>query len=311
MPTRTRRNTVRHSILTENKTFPGAACRRRGRKDCEKMKIIKNQIHIGVETPFTILHASDTHLWRADERDGEKKMKHAKGRGVLFPQADENYEFIIRRANELGCMVAYTGDLIDFVSQANYDAARDFCRRTDCFMTAGNHEFCQFVGDGAEENAAYRNLSLADVQACFDNDIRFSCREVGGVNFVSLDNSYYRIEPEHLEALRGVVAQGKPVILLMHTPLYTDAHYQWMGANGGISYMMAAPDRLVETYPPDRYRQQIADEVTKEAYAYIRSQPTIKALLTGHMHHDYEEMFTENTVQLTVGCNTLREITVF
>lgn len=86
MPTRTRRNTVRHSILTENKTFPGAACRRRGRKDCEKMKIIKNQIHIGVETPFTILHASDTHLWRADERDGEKKMKHAKGRGVLFPR---------------------------------------------------------------------------------------------------------------------------------------------------------------------------------------------------------------------------------
>lgn len=275
------------------------------------MKIIKNQIYIGVKEPFTILHASDTHICRADMRDGEKKIKHSKGRGEIFPTADENYEFLIKYAKERGCMLAYTGDLIDFVSMANYDAAKHFSSSVDCFMTAGNHEFCQFVGDGEEENAEYRNRSLADVEACFKNDIRFSVRELGGVNFVALDNSYYKIEREQLEALKRVVEEGKPVILLMHTPLYTEAHYEWMGANGGISFMMAAPDELVKTYPPDRCRQQLADDVTKEAYEYIKAQPSIKALLTGHMHHDYEEAFTENTVQLVVGCDTLREITIF
>ncbi len=94
----------------------------------------------------------------------------------------------------MGAPLIHTGDLIDFVSWANLDFARQFCSRDDCIMAAGNHEFeAGHVGE-AFEDEMYRNQVSERVQAAFANDIRFSSRLIGGVNFVAIDNGYYRIE---------------------------------------------------------------------------------------------------------------------
>ena len=207
-------------------------------------------------------------------------------------------------------MIAHTGDLIDFVSQANFDAARNFCKRVDCFMAAGNHEFCQFVGDGAKEDAEYRNKSLADVQACFDNDIRFSCREVGGISLVALDNSYYLIEQEQLDALKEVCERGKPVFLFMHTPLYTEGLYKSSLKYGPVIHAMSVPEEILATYPADRYEQQKQDDVTARAFEFIKGCENIKGIFVGHKHYDYEDVIGNSTPQMMIGCNTLREITV-
>ena len=52
------------------------------------MEIIKTAIPLGVETPFQILHLSDTHLTRANLRDGERKVKLAENRLSIFPEAE-------------------------------------------------------------------------------------------------------------------------------------------------------------------------------------------------------------------------------
>ena len=58
------------------------------------MKIIKNHIHIGIENPFSVLHASDTHITFADARDGERKVRLAENRIRSFPDAVKNLQFI-------------------------------------------------------------------------------------------------------------------------------------------------------------------------------------------------------------------------
>jgi len=65
------------------------------------------------------------------------------------------------------------------------------CRMDVGVTCAGNHEFSQYVGE-AEEDEAYKAQSFAAVQGVYPNDLVFASRIVHGVNFVAVDNTYYR-----------------------------------------------------------------------------------------------------------------------
>ncbi len=272
------------------------------------MNILKNHLHIGGSEPFCVLHASDTHLTFADNRDCERKISLAKNRSNTFPDAEKNINFIVKKAEELNAPVIYTGDLIDFVSVKNLEAAKKFTDSADCFMAAGNHEFSLFVGE-AKEDAAYRNQSLEKVQAAFKNDIRCSSKIINSVNFVALDNSYYLIEKEQLDFLKSECEKDMPVILCMHTPVYTKEIFEFMtDGQGSPAYLMSVPEDMMINYSPDRFEQQKQDEFTKEAYDYIVSSKKITAILTGHIHRDFECLINNTIPQISTGVSTLREI---
>ena len=75
------------------------------------MEIIKTAIPLGVETPFQILHLSDTHLTRANLRDGERKVKLAENRLSIFPEAEAVLQSACAAAKELQVPIIHTGDL--------------------------------------------------------------------------------------------------------------------------------------------------------------------------------------------------------
>ncbi len=273
------------------------------------MNIMKTKLSIGATAPFQILHLSDTHLTRADLRDGERKVKLAETRLPIFPEAEEVLQAACDAAKQLQVPIVHTGDLIDFVSLANLEAAKKFTDENDCFMAAGNHEFSLYVGE-AKEDAAYRNQSLEAVQAAFKNDIRMSSRIIGGVNFVALDNGYYLFEEEQFEFLKQEAAKGLPMILLMHTPLYEHTLYEKMMSHSPCAYLTGVPTELMKSYPPDRYEQQLADETTLKVMEYINDQPLIKALITGHLHFNYEGVFADRIPQIVTSCTDARLIEI-
>ena len=275
------------------------------------MKIIQTDLRIGLEKPFSFLHMSDTHLTQADERDNERKIILAQERIKIFPAAQECLEFATDYAKENDLPICHTGDLLDFVSYANLDLAKNFCRNADVFMAAGNHEFSQYVGE-AWEDADYRNQTLPMVQKAFSNDIRFSCREFNGVNFVAVDNGYYLFEEKQLKALKKVVEQGKPVLLFMHTPLYTPEFYDYINPKGtGVAGLMAVPQEKMSHYNDYRYRQQKADETTLAAYKYIIEEKRIKGVFTGHLHCTYENNLSPWAKQFITGCRVLRKVKLY
>jgi len=276
------------------------------------MKFIDTTINVGAEKPFELLHISDIHLTYADERDDARKLELAADRSRYFPDAEENLAAAVADAKRTGALMVSTGDLIDFVSYANIDAARKFTDENDCFFAAGNHEFSLYVGE-AWEDAEYRSKSLALVQSAFKNDIRFASRVVNGVNLVAVDNGYYLFEREQLDALKAECAKGMPVILLMHVPLHADDLCEDMMKVRGepCAYLMNCPEDIIATYSDHRARQQRADSVTREAYDYIVSQPMIKAIIAGHVHgRCYESKVTDTLTQYIVDVRTARRITV-
>ncbi len=273
------------------------------------MNILNSEIKICADKPFTVIHASDTHIVFADGRDGERKIKLAEGRKNTFPGADEIFDKLIALQNETKGLLVYTGDLIDFVSVPNLEKAKLFSEKTDCFFAAGNHEFSLYVGE-AKEDAAYRNQSLDRVQAAFGNDIRFSSRIVNGVNFVAVDNSYYLFEEWQLERLKAEVGKGLPTVLCVHTPLYSAELYEYLlNKNGRNSpaYLMSVPEEKMKHYSPDRYEQQKEDEITHEAYEYILNEKLIKTVLSGHVHCPFEFPLGDK-MQYGVGCTDIRMI---
>jgi len=275
------------------------------------LNIIRTHLHLGAAEPFTILHASDTHLTRADERDDARKLALAGRRTNNFPKAEQHLQELTALAQQRGLTVVHTGDLIDFVSAANIDAARGFADQVDCFMAAGNHEFSLYVGE-AKEDAAYRNISLDRVNAVFKNNIRFASRIIGGVNFVALDNSYYLVEQWQLERLREEAERGYPIVLALHTPLYSQDMYRQRAEQGKVNpaYLMSVPEELMRAYTPDRYEQQLQDAVTAEAYRFITESGAVKAILTGHLHCDFEADITPTLRQYVTGIGTVREIVI-
>lgn len=284
------------------------------------MNIIKTELHIGVPTPFTVIHASDTHLTLADLRDGERKVTLAEKRKLHFSHAEEMLEQISALSKQYNAPILHTGDLIDFVSQANLERVSDFVAKHDVVLAAGNHEFSLYVGE-AWEDAAYRNQSLAAVQASFRNDIRMSSRVIGGVNFVALDDGYYLFEEEQLAFLQGEVAKGLPIVLMMHNPLYEKEFFEQISyrreeiglkptATPPCAYLTGVPAELIGHYDDHRRRQQTPDEVTLRTVEYIRTCPTIRGLLAGHVHYSHVAKLRADVPQIITNVTDIRVITV-
>ena len=275
------------------------------------MKILYNDINVGATSPFKILHISDTHLVYGDERDGERKVKLAAGRAKLFTKTEEVLSQASELAKENDAVIMHTGDLIDFVSVANLERVEEFLDENDCFVCAGNHEFSLYVGE-AWEDAEYRNKSLSTVQKSFKNDIRMSSRVINGVNFVALDDGYYLFEAEQLDFLKGEVAKGLPIVLLIHNPIYEEVLYGILSPTpGGVGYLTGVPDDITCLYTDKhRYKQQKADAITHETCNYIKNEPLIKAVLTGHLHCTYDGFLKEGVPQLITNCTDIRVITI-
>ncbi len=277
------------------------------------MNLTHNKLQIGAEKPFRFLHMSDTHFVLADGRDDERKIQLAAAREKWYSGAPEVAAEIEAYAQKNHLMIAYTGDFIDFVSEANLDRLKKFTHENDVFMAAGNHEFSLYVGE-AFEDAEYRNRSLEKVQACVKNNIRFDSRKIGGVNLIAIDNGYYLFEKEQLDALKREVACGLPIILFMHTPIFDWDLYRIMDEKnclGEAAYMVATPEKLMTGYSEYRYRQQKADEITLETVDYIKHQPLIKAIFCGHIHDFISETkLTDGITQYISNFENVRLVEV-
>lgn len=275
-----------------------------------QLNFITTRLNLGALKPFKFIHITDNHSTRADERDEQKKTELARSRVPHFPHGDD----ILVRAREFALenntFIAHTGDLIDFISEANYDLATEFSNSCDLFMAAGNHEYANYLGEHEDEE--YRNRSVDRIQACFKNDIRFDSRIVNGINIIVADNSYHQFESWQLERLKAEVKKGLPILMFMHTPLYDEATYDYMinQLKNNCAFLMNVPDELVDLYPEALHYHHRPTEDTKRAYNYIVNEPLIKAIFAGHIHRNFESRINEGTLQFVTGSGTGRIIEI-
>ena len=279
---------------------------------------IKTTIEIGLEKPVKLLHITDTHLVLCDERDNERKQNLAAKRKVAFGDEDGKIERYLAEQiayGEANCdLIVHTGDLIDFVSKANVDRARALLKNDKIFFIAGNHEYSQYVGE-AWEDAAYRMNSYMQMGYGLGAPMFFNARQVGGVNVVGIDNGYYLFEDWQLWRLKREVEKGLPVVLCFHDPLFEQSLYDHvMSAPGATSAGIVGcdEDHLLR-FSEYRAVQQRPDEPTLRMIDYIKNEPRIIAVLTGHLHFSFESRLDGGKMQYITGGGykgEAREVTI-
>lgn len=264
------------------------------------MELLKSTLNIGLETPLKVLHVTDSHIARADERDNERK--HALAKRLGDPKKEAYFFEHFAYAKEHCDLLVHTGDLIDFTSQANFDFARSVLAEEKVFFAAGNHEFSQYVGE-AYEDRAYKMNSYNEMRPGLGAPLFFHARTVGGVNFVAIDDSYHQFEPWQLTRLQKELDKGLPIILCLHAPLFEqslyDHHCERTGP-GSSSYLVGCDE---DHLPDDEWRAiEIRPRgVTQEAVAFIKAQPLIKAVLAGHVHYSFVSELAPGITQFVTG----------
>ena len=269
------------------------------------MEIIKNTLEIGLEKPVKLLHVTDTHLPLCYERDNERKNEMAKRRTGMANALEYLNEQIEYSKKNCDIMV-HTGDLIDFVSLANIEKAREVLSgNDDIFFIAGNHEYSQYMGE-AWEDKAYRMNSYMEIERAggFGVPMLWNSKTVGGVNIVGIDNSYNLFEDWQIHHLKKEVDKGLPVILAFHAPLFEQSLYDYhyaVNKYDDCTYLTGLDEEHLLRYSEFRAYQQRPDEPTLRMIDYIKNEPMIKAILTGHLHFSYESMLTPSLPQFVTG----------
>ena len=263
------------------------------------MNLEKSTLKIGLAKPLKILHVTDSHIALTDERDDERKRELSKR--MPSPATENNLYEQIRYAENNCDLLVHTGDLTDFVSHANTEFAKKILKNEKIFFIAGNHDYSQYVGEAWEDNA-YRMNSYMQTGG-FGVPMFFNSRIVGGVNIVGIDNSYYLFEEWHIWRLKREVGKGYPVILAFHDPLYEELLFKYHREHlpDEPTYLVGCGEEQLLEYSEFRAVQQRPNETTLKMIGYIKSEPAIKAILTGHLHFNYVSEIRPGLPQFVTG----------
>lgn len=276
--------------------------------------ITKNSLKIGLEKPIKLLHVTDTHISDTDERDDERARQICSR--LPAEEIRNNFRETIDYCNQNCDMMAHTGDLIAVVSPKSLETVRemlDTCK--NYALIAGNHEFSLYMGE-AWEDTAYKMTQYPKVRKYLQEDLLFTAKEIGGVNVVGVDNSYYQVEPWQLWRLQQEVKKGLPIVLMLHVPLFEESLFKAsMAASPECSYLAGCDEEhLMQYHNEFREVQQRPTADTLRFIHYVQNEPMIKCLLTGHLHFAHEGTLPGGTPQFVTGLGWegyARELTLY
>ncbi len=170
--------------------------------------------------------------------------------------------------------VVLGGDIIDSPSPSNLEFLDKSLgsMKLPYVYTLGNHDWTypwEYMTEAA--NTGY----LPKLAAYMDGNPAVHSRDFGEFIVAAIDNSSNQVNPAALEDYKSILSQGKPVILLLHVPLYTESVLEkassvWPGSvilGGGIHGGI---------YP---------DETSTEFIRLTTAQDSpVAAVLSGHVH---------------------------
>lgn len=223
----------------------------------------------------TIYHFSDSHLTEydelSDEAEAEKAKKHtAAWEGVRKGFCDAYGEPYgeaqmaspsAHMANLLSCAadgdaLVIAGDTLDYINGANLRTSERLLSsvKIPYIAVCGNHEPISEIPDGYEVSKMKQPIQRID----FEDMV-----------IVGLDNHQRRITREQIDALSGIVSEGKPIIIVMHVPIMNDENRELL-TKCGVYFQLnydGCPEENLE----------FIDFIKENGKKII-------AVLTGHLH---------------------------
>ena len=250
------------------------------------MDILRNELQIGLTQPLRILQVSDVHLSGCCEEDSEKSKAKSRGKTAAFleesggvPQ-EQRLKEALELAEDCDALI-FTGDIADSPSRANLELLESMLEGRKYLYTFGNHDYYSYDSDcGCAED---RDLFLDEFLRFLPCDPTMDAMQIGGVNFVALDDSLAQFSWLQLGFLKAEIEKGLPILLFLHLPVYSPSFvpkaYEWWDS----SMCVGTPPEVLAAHGETDPKMP-ADEATQAMLELIRTEPLIKAIFASHLH---------------------------
>lgn len=262
-----------------------------------------------LEQDYEIWFMTDSHITLCDESESAEVAEYAAQRTPGFANemgvsSEQIFSQFIDEANEQSPdMILFGGDILDFPSDANMAFLKAELDRLEVpyVLTLGNHDWTfpwEYMTE--EGSAKYRPVFDDSMYGNFTDTESLTVLSAMGNSYanvielndmviLSVDDSSNQVASEALEVVENAYGMEKPIILLQHVPFSTEklieeAKNVWanpvtlgMQIHGGI----APNDASFKLW-----------ELTHD------EESLIKLVLAGHVHFQYEEELSDNTMQI-------------
>ncbi|WP_209329480.1 metallophosphoesterase family protein [Lunatimonas salinarum] len=255
----------------------------------------------GLREEVKILHVTDTHLFRDDERGlpytrysarmakAYNQTTHWQSGEATHPEAA--FVETLAHAKEWNAdLVGLSGDIFSFPSEAAVDWVMERLQSSglDYLYTTGNHDW-HYEGMEGSIHALRAEWSEKRLKRLFQgNDPLMAVREIKGITVLSLDNSTYEITAEQLAFFRSQVQTGNPLILLVHIPLYAPGRS--VGYGCGHPDWGWEVDRNHELEGRVRWPKSGHTRETMDFHREVFGAPNLLGVFAGHVHRQTVDM---------------------
>ena len=256
-------------------------------KPLAPLKLTKCQVEVGAEKPFKVVHVSDSHIVRVDNRDTEEIRAYALKRSYMERKPGRYYsgdhfwgehylEEAVGIARQEGAVIVHTGDMVTYYGPACLDYAGRRLATDDIIACVGNHEY--WLAEDKKDVSANESVCLPGLEKAFGKGVKSYEREINGVVFFVFNNASQLVTKETVDAFERAVVRKKPLVLVCHVPLCTkDIHQNSCGWTGGKH-----------------------DQLTVDFVERVRREPLVKAILAGHIHGQVKSRFSDTAVEFVV-----------
>ena len=243
----------------------------------------------------SFLMLADTHLFRDDERGipfreysgrmakAYNRTQHFRTNAETNPEEcfNESLSRITEKRQEL---IVMAGDILSFPSEAAVDWVGQRLRRTGVphVYTAGNHDWHYEGMEGTSEDLRRRWTEERLKTLYGGKDPLCHLEPLGDIDLMLIDNSTYEILPQQLAFFRERDRQKKPMLLLIHIPLYVPGRS--LGFGCGHPDWKAANDRSWQLERRLPWRSEGHTETTMDFHRAVFQSPNVIGILAGHIH---------------------------
>ena len=259
--------------------------------DGNKVKFFNKSI----EKPFNMLMLADTHLFRDDERGKSfqqfsrrmakayNQTKHFQTGEITNPEKCFQQTLKIAQDNDAE-FVALIGDIFSFPSEAAIEWVSNELSNIGLpyVYTAGNHDWHYEGMEGTSQFLRSTWIKNRLHPMYQGENPMMSVREYYGVRFVTIDNSNYEILPEQYDFMIKEINTGKPIILMLHIPLY--APERSLGFGCGHPAWSEKTDKSFELERRKPWSASGHTQTTMGFHSTVFSSPNILGILAGHIH---------------------------
>lgn len=178
----------------------------------------------GIPNEYEFLYLTDMHIIVPDNETEKQIFDYSNQRLSVFKEKEENttnFEQWITYANDNhldGLLLG--GDIIDSPapSNINYMAKTLQSLQLPYVYTLGNHDWTypwEYMTDKGKKEL------LPLLSPYMNNNTSIHSKEYKDFIVVAIDNSNNQINPAALKDYKDILEKKKPVILMLHVPLYT------------------------------------------------------------------------------------------